>query len=135
MERFEKAAERYFEMYKVDNNIDLLELALLEKPDFKKMYFKCIADYVEPIEQWNKSTKGASPLAADKCAMCHKQLKEVLPFMDTVCGSIEKKEKYPYGLLTCSYCYWYCARELLKERSPLRLKTRKANRKRKKLNE
>jgi hypothetical protein len=134
LERFIEAIKKYFDIYKVDNNIDLIELSSLSKPDFEKMYFKCIADYIEPAEKWKKSTKGASPLAADKCVMCHKQLKEILPFMDTVCKSIEKKEKYPYGPLTCSYCYWYCAQELFKERSPLKLKTKKVVRKRKKLN-
>lgn len=130
MEKFINAIKKYFESYKVDNNIDLFELSKLEKPDFSKLYFKCITEYMEPLEGWNKTITGPSQLNATRCSMCHKQLDKILPGMDPICKEISKVSPYPYGLLTCAYCYWYCSKQLLDKKSPLKLKKKKATKRR-----
>ena len=117
MEKLKMAIKKYYNAHQISKSINILVLALMEKPDYTIRPLKCICNFLEPHNGWNrKVTATAAP--EDQCYHCMHQLKEA--FSDYEANTQRILPPSPDNR-QCQYCYWYCSKKYAGDGSQMQL--------------
>lgn len=113
---------KYYNIHKLSSDLNILKIANMPHHDTEEdHYFRCVCNYLEPLEGWGRKVTSSAQYSSDQCYYCQEKLSELYPEY--------QKNKIAKN---CGYCYWFCSKQYVLRGGGLKFTKKQIYKKKKK---